>query len=137
MTYGFQNLPVEASTLDGESWTLLKPIEYLQRNGRLIRAKVGTTTDGPSIPLAAQPITPKFGPVWPCGVIHDAAYRRSLEIQTMDGSWIPYVMPREQADALILEAMEAQGVPAVQRDLIYKAVAICGGKAFEQDRHIG
>ena len=136
MTPRFLNLPFAGTSCDGQNWTAAKPLEFLRTNGRTVRAAIGTTTDGPSIPLAAQPLTPKFGPIWVCGVLHDAAYRGTLEMLSQAGEWRPYTLTKEEADGLLVEAMQAQAIPKLVLDAVFEAVHLCGHGAFEQDREM-
>jgi hypothetical protein len=78
----------------------------------------------------------EWGPVWVCGALHDACYRDQLEVwddQGM-GGWKAYSPTKEESDLLFKEAMECQGVEALQRSIFYEAVVVFGKTAFRQDR---
>jgi hypothetical protein len=86
-----------------------------------------------STPPEIWPLIPPFGKPWYSGVLHDAAYRQYLQILCEDDSWKDVVLTQEQADCLIDEAMESQGVEDVERDAIFRALESFGNKAFAQD----
>lgn len=133
MTPGFQNLPYEGATLDGQNWTGLKPLQFLDKRGRLWRTVIGATTDGPSDPLELGKLD--WGPVWVCGVLHDACYRDQIEVLDQpEQEWNRYSPTKEESDSLFNEAMEAQGVPPLHRELFYRSVVMFGHKSFKQDR---
>lgn len=73
----------------------------------------GYRTDGPSIPWYAQGIVKKDGPAWPAALFHDVACSAELFGVT-------------RANRLMLDAMQAYGVPDKDERLIYAAVsALC------------
>ena len=76
---------------------------------------------------------PPFGPWWLAGVIHDAAYRGSLEV-LRDGSWSKALLSKDDSDNLFLEALESLGVSLTDRTLLYQGVHIGGWKAFDKNR---
>jgi len=148
MAFGF--LPpypskFEAWTLppDGRNWRLLEPLVYKCKDGRLIRAAVGTLTDGVSTPRI---IWNQFSPFdyWMCGVIHDAAYKDTVEIcATFDAGlgfwkpdyvWTKYTMNEAQANDLIDEALESRGCEIIVRNTVFNALRIAGKFAFNDDR---
>ena len=134
MTPGFSNLPFEGSTLDGLNWTVSKPLWYTTADGRVYRVRPGATTDGPSVPQAAESLLSRTGPQWLCGVLHDAAYREALEVQEADGGWSPANLTKAEADSLFREALLAQGLSVEKADIFYEAVHVFGEGAFEEDR---
>lgn len=121
---GFQPGPMKVSTDDGRSFTLLQPYNYLCRSGELITIPAGATTDGASVPRFFWREFPPFGTYWKAAVLHDYAYRCLSK-------------PKEECDNLLLEAMESLGVDEISAHTIYQAVSLCGGLAFEEDRHMG
>ena len=135
MKAGFTNEFLDVRTADGLNDTLLTPLLYSAQDESLYRVPVGSTTDGLSVPSAVQNIIPAVGDAWWSGVLHDSAYRATLQIwcnSTQD--WIPANVTQEKADALILEAMETQGVGIVKRHTIYRALRMFGGFAWRANR---
>lgn len=132
MKPGFQQTTVAVRTGDGLNDTLLESLNYVRRDGSLIRAPVGGTTDGLSVPRCAQNIVPASGmSSWMAGVMHDSGYRDQLETWSDTAQdWIPAKYSREQCDELLLEAMELQGVPWLKRKTIYRAVRLFGGRSY-------
>lgn len=135
MNFGFQNEWVDVRTGDGLNDQLLTELVYLTRNGKALRCPIGGTTDGLSVPRCVQNIIPAVGGDWKSGVLHDSAYRRQLEVLT-DQQWLKANYTQEQADNLILEAMESQGVGFIMRHTIYRALRMFGSKAFNEDGNI-
>jgi len=121
-------------TSDGRNFTLQEPLEFVLDAGMRYRVPVGAQTDGASTPAALWPILPPFGGYWLAAVLHDAAYRGTLEIMERDGGWAPAGLSREQADLLLLEAMIALDVPEATRFAIYEGVRAGGNRAFAEDR---
>ncbi len=136
MTPGFTNLPVEESTLDGLNRVLLKPLELRRKDGTLIRAIVGTTTDGGSIPIQVQPIIPATGLAkYPGFVMHDAAYRDCLErFSENSGLWHPMTLDFDESNELLLECLELGHDGILDREAIFGALRIFGKFAFDKDR---
>lgn len=124
---------LDVRTGDGLNDVLLEPLIYERENGQMLRAPVGGTTDGLSVPRCVQNIIPATGGDWFSGVLHDSAYRNQLEIlQGVD--WVKANYTQEEADGLILEAMTSQGVGWLQRHTIYRALRLFGSFAFKADR---
>lgn len=111
MPPGFQNERLAVITRDGLNDILLEPLIFQSASGKLFRAPRGGTTDGLSVPgfLQSIPWLSATGADWWSGVLHDSPYRNQLEVWD-DGKqdWIPANLAREQADALIKEALETQ-----------------------------
>lgn len=121
-------------TSDGRNCVLQEPIEVATESGIRYRARIGSTTDGASTPPASWPELPPFGPYWKAAVLHDAAYRGTLEVQQADGSWIPAMLSKDACDMLLLDAMHALGVSNVTAILIYNGVRLAGANSFDRDR---
>jgi hypothetical protein len=139
MKHGFQNKTLDVKTRDGLDDMLLEPLYFFDRIERHYRAPTGSTTDGLSTPKFVR-ILPGFdatGDDWWSGVLHDAAYRDSLEIRLAEGVWEKAHLTQAQSDALILEAMQTQKVGAVRRYTIYYALRLFGSIAFKKDRNRG
>lgn len=90
--------------------------------GRTVTVPVGLVTDFASIPRAAWDIISPADPIieWP-SVVHDYLYSRKGVLE--DG----FTYTREQADAVLREAMEVQGAHSIIRNLVYDAVQLGGG----------
>lgn len=129
---GFINKTIDVRTGDGLNDELLEPLYYTCQDGRQLRAPMGGTTDGLSIPRCVQNIIPATGGDWKSGVIHDSAYRRQLEI-LIDDQWQKAEFTQRECDDLILEAMESQEIGFVMRHTIYRALRMFGHKAYQDD----
>lgn len=121
-------------TSDGRNVVLQEPLEYVCDCGSRVRAPIGATSDGASTPRALWQLVPPFGEYWLAAVLHDAAYRGTLEVQQADGSWAPADFTQAEADDLIGQAMASLGVNEEERSAIYRALKEFGGKAFREDR---
>ena len=132
MKPGFQG-PIAGYTSDGLNWTLTAPVDFVCRDGTRLRIVPGATTDGPSIPAKLQGVVSPVGPIWPCGVLHDAAYRAYLQRVT-DEDVVPWAPTKAESDALIREAMEIAGIDSAHAYLVFEAVHLFGHTAFDEDR---
>lgn len=132
----FVNAKLQVETADGRNCVLLEPLVFRMANGLVLRAPAGSATDGVSTPRFIWNVIPPFGKTWFAGIIHDAAYRNTLEAQTAGGHWILAKFDQLQADNLMLEALIAQGVDDVERQTIYDALREVGGLAFAADRAV-
>jgi len=56
MTPGFQNLPIQSSSYDGQNIVITAPVIYITRAGETIIIPIGATSDGP-----ARPVKPADG----------------------------------------------------------------------------
>ena len=134
MDFGFTTNIVEVRTTDGLNDVLLSPLDYVAKSGRIFRAPIGGTTDGLSVPRCVQNIIPATGGDWFSGVLHDSSYHRQLlELDKQTGEYKPAILTQAECDALILEAMESQGVGLVMRHTIYLALRLFGWKAYNED----
>jgi hypothetical protein len=133
MQFGFQQTTLAVKTRDGLDDILLEPLVFLRGNGDLLRAPKSSTTDGVSAPkFLWWLIPPVGGDDYFSAVMHDAAYRGTLQLQT--GVWTNAKFTRKQADDLILEAMTFQAVHFLMRWTVYLALRLFGGFAFKLDR---
>jgi len=136
MEKGFQNKTLDVRTGDGADDVLLEPLLYIASDGKFYRVPIGGSTDGISTPSAIRNI-PGFnstGDDWFSGVLHDSAYRNELEVCDALGIWSKANLTQDKADALILDAMESQGVGFIRRHTIYRALRMFGSFAFASDR---
>lgn len=102
-------------------WVLLQAFSYTKDDGALITAPAGMTTDLASIPRVAWDLLPPFGKYTGAAVIHDFLY------QTQPCT-------REEADLVLAEAMDAEGVEHVVRQMIYEAVRVGGQVAWDKHK---
>ncbi len=130
----FTNKTLQTTSVDGKNFILLEALVFVMGNGLTVRAPIGSGSDGVSTPRYVWTIIPPFGKTWFPGILHDAAYRNTLEMETHGGRWIPARFDRQQADELMLEALTAQGVDEVERQTIYRALREFGQVAFDEDR---
>lgn len=145
MKPGFVNSTLDVRTGDGLDDVLLGWLDYIRPNGDLLRAPIGGTTDGFSVPRCLQSIIPATGGDWFSAVLHDSAYRNQLLILPFVGTSLD-AMPEDsklfvlasfsqkESDTLILEAMASQGVGEFEQSIIYNALRMYGGSAFAEDR---
>lgn len=85
----------------------------------------GFRSDGLSIPSIAWPLVgPANGPAFGAGLLHDFLYSRD--------STRFHSHPREVCDLLFKEAMWNLGIGWFRRELIYRAVRLCGAKYFNR-----
>ena len=135
MMFGFQNGSLNVKTRDGLDDILIEELTFVRRDGTILRAPIGSTTDGLSTPKIVR-LIPGYdatGDDWWSGVLHDSAYRNFLQVIN-EGVWIAAGFNRKQCDDLILEAMTAQGVGWLRRYTIYFALRLFGWHAFKEDR---
>lgn len=134
MEPGFHRDKIRVWTGDGLDDVIIDPLDYCSEAGILYRVPAGGTTDGLSVPRIVQNIIPASGnSSWMAGVLHDSAYRNQL--LRFDGlAFVPALLNRAKADSLILEAMKAQGVGLIRRWVIYGALHLFGGKAWDDNR---
>ena len=130
MSQGFQTNDWKVTTNDGRNFVLLEAVNYVGKNGISYVMPVGATSDGASTPCELWPTIPPFGLYWKAAFLHDCAYRNTL--QYIDGHIIG--LGKDEADALLKEAMESCGVDWLMTQTIYDGVRIGGWKSFEQDR---
>jgi len=136
MKFGFTNEYLDVRTKDGLNDELLTPLLYASKSDDLFRVPIGSTTDGLSVPRAVQNVIPAVGDeAWWAGVLHDAAYRKTLEKwDSSSQDWILANLSQFESDSLILEAMESQGVGLIKRHTIYRALRMFGSFAYNADR---
>ena len=133
MPYGFKPPIAHVKTSDGLNVYLEQPLDYVAKNGTTVRAPVGTYTNGASTPSAVWTTFPPFGRYWLATVLHDAAYDNDLLIWN-GTDFVKADLPKDQCDALLLEAMESLGVDLFTRNTIFEAVAHFGQPAFDAGR---
>ena len=134
MKAGFQNTTLNVRTSDGLCDTLLEPLVFIRRSGEAVRAPVGSSTDGWSVPRCLRNFMPAASGDWFAAVLHDSAYRNQMQTRSYDGSWLTSAYGQYWSDKLLLEAMHAQGIGLVKRYAIYWCVRAFGHTAFAEDR---
>lgn len=136
---GFQNTePLLVRTADGHNCVPQEPLVVVTEAGHTYRAPVGSTTDGLSTPQAIWNLIPPFGVFWYSGIIHDAAFRDTLEILCADGTWAKCHLTLEAANELIHECMASQcrsRLDELQREVIYKSLERWSQASFDEDRN--
>jgi hypothetical protein len=120
---------------DGQRFTLEEPLELVTETGTHYQVPPGSQTDGASTPRAMWTLLPPFGPYWLAALVHDAAYRATLE-RLDSGVWMPAFLTKDQCDSLLLDCMCALGVDESIREEIYNGVKFGGWKAFSEDRSL-
>ena len=131
MTHGFLNLTLDVRSSNGRDDILLDNLDYLSKDGVFYRVPKSSTTDGMSTPAIVSGI-PGFEPYgrhWFSAVLHDAAYRGTLQIRKF-GKYERADLDREASDRLIREALESQGVGPVRRGIIFNALRAFGWPNF-------
>ena len=134
---GFREMTLDVTTGNGADDILLEPLIFDRLDGSVVRAPIGSTTDGLSTPKIVRllPGYDSTGEDWFSGVLHDAAYRNQLEILCKPTQfWAKARFTQKQCDKLILEAMLLQGVGFWRRHIIYRALRLFGWIAFRRDR---
>jgi hypothetical protein len=119
---------------DGRNFVLQEPLEVVRDDGARFRVPAGATSDGASTPSEMWAILPPFGPWWLAAIVHDAAYRGTLERQMANDTWMVAMLPKEQCDLLFLDCMSALGVEQGKKEALYEGVRLGGWKAFREDR---
>lgn len=108
----------------GFPFTLLEDLVYITRllPGRLtVRIPAGFRTDLASIPRFFWRVLPPIGAYDKAAVVHDFLYQHNG-------------CSREQADAVLLEAMGVLGVGWATRQVIYRGVRLGGWKPWNAYR---
>jgi hypothetical protein len=121
-------------TRDGRNCEIAERIVLMTGTGEVYSVPPGALTDGPSTPPIVWQRLPPFGIYWLAAVVHDAAYRNTLERQTVDGLWLPANLNKDQCDTLFLDCMTALGVPQGIKEELYEGVHLFGWRSFRDDR---
>jgi hypothetical protein len=134
MSFGFQKpYPLFACPSgDGHNWVLANELIYIAKDGTQYKGIVGGTTDGASTPQAIWNIYPPFGKYWLAAILHDLAYR-SMLCKLINDNWVRVQISFDEANSLLLEAMESLSVDEFTKNIIYEAVKKVGQDAFSDD----
>lgn len=100
-------------------WVVLSLLQYRSANGRLYRVPPRFITDLASLPGIVQPAIDRNGKSRRPAVLHDFLY--CLHQDT-----------REQADALFLEALQAEGIGWATRHVMWLAVRAWGWRYWNK-----
>ena len=112
--------PLYLEYLDGRHYKVVQPFDFASEAAeRIIRVPVGFVTDFASIPRFFWRILPPTGQYGKAAVIHDYLYNS-------------HETSRETADKVFLEGMAVLGVPAVTRNIMYRAVRMFGARAYNK-----
>lgn len=116
---------VQASPFnDGENWFLTEPLTYKVKGTDIaVPVPRGFVTDFASIPRPFWSLLPTWGKYGPPAVVHDFLY------------W-DQQCTREQADRILLLAMEENDVGPVQRFIIHRAVRWGGAFAWSANAEL-
>lgn len=132
MIHGFHETEIGIRSGNGRDDVLIDPLHFGSQDGITYRVPKGSTTDGMSTPgpLHALPGFEPTGRHWFSAVLHDSAYRGTLEVSYF-GNFVPANLTRKQADNLLGEALATQGVPRIRRAVIHAALRLFGGRNFK------
>ena len=117
---GFTDALVVSPLADGKTWVIVRDFGYdvgSENSGDHIDVAIGFKTDFATVPRLFWAILPKWGRYGNASVIHDWLY------------WMQ-IRPRQEADAIFLEAMGILGVSPPVRYPMYWAVRLFGGLAW-------
>lgn len=122
---------IRLEDIDGGHMMLIQPLKFYSAKLKgIVIAPAGFVTDFASIPRIATVVLPKNGLYDGPSILHDAAYRDALV--NIRQERIHLIKPL--ADSLFLEAMQAAGVGAFSRTVMFNAVRFFGGTAYEADQ---
>ncbi len=116
--------PLYLEYLNGRRWKLLQDFDFASDTlERIVRVPHGFQTDFASIPRIFWAILPPTGTYGKAAVLHDQMYR------------FPHMLTptvtRLQADRTLREAMSALKVNWWTQAVIYWAVRLFGGRAYQ------
>lgn len=123
-------------TRDGRSlWGVERLLSYRTDVGGAgtITVPPGFVTDLASIPRLVSGVLPPDGPWLKAAIVHDFLYGThgtGVWQAHPPGITRPTPYSREEADAILREAMEDRGVGVVQRALIWSGVRVGGAKGW-------
>lgn len=122
--------PLRVEDIDGQHMALLEPMRFYSAElRRIVFVAPPFVTDFASIPRGFWNVIPKNGKWDRPAVIHDAAYR--LQLRDVTGAFFPAT--KAQADALFREGMAVEGVGTFTRNVMWLAVKLFGGAAFQKE----
>ena len=120
----FKNFVKVSPFADGENWFLVEDLRYeVGDTGKTVIVPAGFVTDFASIPRPFWSILPTWGKYGPPAVVHDFLY------------W-DQRCTRDQADRILLVAMEESDPNFIRRFLIHRAVSWGGWLAWDENEDI-
>ena len=120
MSRGFIGTLILEDVGDGENFYIVNPFGFEDSRGRVWWCEPGQVVNGASIPrvfwrLIGSPMTGRYRRA---ACLHDCAYAHQKS-------------PREEADEMFMEAMDADGVGRVLRGVMWWAVRMFGGRNWK------
>jgi uncharacterized protein DUF1353 len=116
--------PLLLNADDGLPVSLMAPLVYYsKRLGRTIIVPAGFVSDLASVPRVLWNLLPPLANYTRAAVVHDFLY-------------VTNGLTRGEADAVLLEAMEATGVSGTSRRAIYAGVRLGGWKPWGRYRRL-
>lgn len=119
-------LCVKVASYDDANWIVTEPYRYVTRSvrhGTVIVVPAGFITDGASVPRYFWRVIPPFGRHFNAAVVHDWLYRNQ-----------PHLLTKDEADMVLLEIMEHDGVPGGRQRAMFLAVREFGQKSYEEGK---
>lgn len=117
----FRNFVEVSPFADGDNWFLTQELRYeIQDTGVIVPVPKGFVTDFASIPRPFWSVLPRWGKYGAPAVVHDYLY------------W-DQQCSRDQADKILLIAMEEMDVGPVWRFIIHRAVSWGGAIAWKNN----
>jgi len=101
---------------------------HYKKDGRVFLVPAGYTTDFASIPMIARLVADQYGKHAEAAVVHDWLYAVGYKDPSTKDS------TREDADEILLYAMEEQNVSWLTRSTIFRAVRLFGAKPFGSEK---
>lgn len=129
-TTGFDTSIFKVATDDGWHITMLEEVGYTTLDGIQYVIPIGAQSDGASVPDILWNLLPPFGPYWKAAVLHDCAYRNTLEWP--DGRICN--LTKDQCDTLLYDALQVCCVKESECNIIYEAVKHFGQSSFDNAR---
>jgi len=127
------NDPLRVEYLNGRLWKLLEDFSYFDEDfppeGAFIDVPAGFVTDFASVPRIFWITLPPTGKYGKAAVIHDYLYQYGKVGQVR--------ITRAYADGIFRKAMEELGVGKIRRNLMWAAVRIGAGGAWNRSRENG
>jgi hypothetical protein len=117
--------PLKVQANNDGTWTLLEEFEYYMDDDPtkdIIKIDAGFITDFASVPRIFWNIYPPYDPHYgKAAVIHDGLYAAKI-------------FKRSKSDKILKEAMKVLGASWITRHIIWLAVRVGGGHAWETDK---
>lgn len=111
--------PMQQFQGDGKTFALLMDLPYeIKRTGKIIKIPAGFVHDFASVPRILQSIVPALGTYSVPAIVHDYLY------------W-EQTCSREQADAILFDAMGEYESANWEKQLVYYGVRVGGGSAWK------